>query len=98
MSLSADAAIRIIEGRYDYLSARTVFNEAVTAAGLEAKGPFDAAAAKKLANALKQVGDRVDAVAAELVEAAADKKPVAKEEAGDDDGKAGAKGRAPAKK
>ena len=72
MSLSADAVIRILEGRYDYYSARIVLKEAAVDAGLDPKGPFDAAAAKKLATAVSRSGSRVDAVVAGLRAAAAD--------------------------
>lgn len=66
MSLSADAVVRILEGRYDYYSARTILKEAAAAAGLDPGGPFDPAATKKLATEVSRSGSRVDAVVAEL--------------------------------
>ena len=63
MSLSLDVALRILEKRYDYVSARVILKAAATHAGLTAAGPFDGAA---LADAVLAVGDRVDAVAEAL--------------------------------
>ena len=63
MSLTADAALLILEGRYDYASARVILKAAATRAGLDPKGPFDAEA---LADAVLTVGQRVDDVAAAL--------------------------------
>ncbi len=70
MSLSADAVIGILEDRYDYYSARTVLKQAAEAIGLDAKGPFDGPATKKLADAVARSGHRVDTVVAQLREAA----------------------------
>jgi hypothetical protein len=72
VSLSADAVIRILEGRYDHYSARVVLKEAANAAGLDPAGPFEPAAAKKLATEVSRSGSRVDAVVAELRSAAAE--------------------------
>lgn len=70
MSLSPEAVIRILESRYDHLSARAVFQQIVEKSGVDAKGPYDGAAANKLASALLEVGNRVDATAASLREGA----------------------------
>lgn len=72
MSLTADAVTRILETRYDYLSARVVLKKVAETAGLSADGPFDAAAAGKLADALLAAGDHVEETAAALRAAAAD--------------------------
>ncbi len=70
MSLSAAAVISILEGRYDYHSARAVLKQSTDTAGLEAKGPFDGPAVKKIADAVSRSGTRVDDVVAALREAA----------------------------
>ena len=84
MSLSAAAVISILEARYDYYSARIALSEAAAAAGLDAKGPFDGAAVKKLADAVA-TGHRAEEVAGALREAApvggGGKKPSAKKAA-----------------
>jgi hypothetical protein len=63
VSLTADAALLILEGRYDYASARVILKAAATKAGLDPKGPFDAEA---LADSVLAVGERADGVVAAL--------------------------------
>ncbi len=78
MSLSAKAAISILETRYDYYSARSVLKEAAAQAGADAGGPFDAGA---LADALLVVGERCDVVAEALRNAGGGKPAKAKAKA-----------------
>jgi len=84
--MTADEVLLVLQGRYDYYSARTVLKEISAAAGVSADGPFDGAGVGKLADALLSGGQRVDAVVDALREAAAGAK------------KAPAKKAAPAKK
>ena len=66
MSLSADAVTRILEGRFDWYSARVTLKAAAERAGLSAAGPFDAKALEDLADAVALVATQTDAVAAAL--------------------------------
>lgn len=65
MSLSAEAALRILERRFDYHSARVILKQAAARLGVDAAGPFDGG---PLADAVLAVGGRADAVAAALRE------------------------------
>jgi hypothetical protein len=71
VSLTAEAVTQILEGRYDWYSARAVLRLAAGAAGLDPAGPFDARQVEALADALLKTGDRVEKTAAGLREAAA---------------------------
>lgn len=66
MSLTADAVIALLEMRFDYQSARVVF-KAISGG---AEGPFDAAAAEKMAAALIAEEVEADTVAAAIKAAA----------------------------
>lgn len=84
MSLTANAVISILESRYDHYSARAVYKIAAEAAGLDPKGKLEGADVGKFADALSNVGDRVEGVVQQIRDAG--------------DGKAPAKKAAPAKK
>ena len=73
MSLTANEVISLLEQRYDYSSARTIFRTTCAQAGVNAAGPFDANALEKLIAALLRVGDRVDGVISGLRAASAPK-------------------------
>ncbi len=90
--MTADDVLLVLQGRYDYYSARTVLKQISAAAGVSADGPFDGAAVGKLADALLSEGQRVDAVVDALREAAAGAKKAPAKKA------APAKKEAPAKK
>ena len=79
--MKADEVVLVLQSRYDYYSARTVFKEIASAAGLSPDGPFDGAAVGKLADALLSAGERVDAAVDVLREAAAGSKAPAKKPA-----------------
>lgn len=66
MGLTREQVTQILERRYDYVSARVVFNHAVERTGLGADGPFDGEALEALANAVLAIGDRVDGIASAL--------------------------------
>ena len=105
--ISKAAIIGALERRYDYASARTIFNEVNTAASLDASDGYSPVELDKFTESLKDAGDRLDAVIAALGELKADgggkaaAKPAAKAETKAEAkpaAKAAEKKKAPAKK
>lgn len=66
VSVTANAALVILQARYDFHSARAVLSTAANAAGIDAKGPFDAKALAALADAVRGADDSAAAVAEAL--------------------------------
>ena len=79
--MTADEVLLVLQGRYDYYSARTVFKQITTAAGVSPDGPFDGRAAGKLADALLNAGQGVDGAVDALREGASASKAPAKKPA-----------------
>ncbi len=70
MPIDKDAVLAALRRRYDYYSTQTMFDLARDRAGLADKPAFDAAELRAFRAALVLVGDRIDAVLAQLDELA----------------------------
>jgi hypothetical protein len=81
MAVKKKALINILQYRYDFQSARTIFNEVITVTGMEEIKDFGPKELKKFVAALKDVGDRLDNVLPRFEELEAAAKPAKK---GDD--------------
>lgn len=66
MTLTTDDLIAALRLRYDFYSAQTMLESALTAAGLAQKTAYDAAEVATFRAALSRVGDRLAAVDARL--------------------------------
>jgi hypothetical protein len=67
-TLDRDTLLVALADRYDHQSARTVFDEALTACGLPVAGPWTPAQVSHVAWWLQQQGDRAQPAASALLE------------------------------